>query len=215
MHAINAERLARPVHDLGVPVPFDLERFGGWLEGRTQRRTRLLPVVMEPGGPTGALIRRGGEDCLHYEEQTSWFHQAHIVLSLAARLLLPQDGENSLPEVAGVSPRLLRLMLGDAAGSPISRGEAEAFAFLVMDRVRPACAPLVARRTYRQLQPLRMVWAKPSRKFILRLWMASGHPGTGCLSKIMGIRDAALAIKGYRDLQAASAGTRRRPRQRA
>lgn len=71
MHAINAERLARLVRDLGVPVPLDLQRFGGWLETRAQRRTRLIPVVMEPGGPTGALIRRGEEDLLYYEEQTS------------------------------------------------------------------------------------------------------------------------------------------------
>jgi hypothetical protein len=207
MQAINVERLNQLVRGLGLPVPFDLERFGGWLEDRTKRRTQLVPVIMEPGGPTGALIRRGEEDCLYYEEQTSWFHQAHIVLCLAARLLLPHDGVNSLPTVDGVNPRLVRLMLGDAAGATLSRGEAEAFAFVVMDQARPVCPPLVARRAFRQLQPLRMGVGEAVKEIHDPSVDGLGSSRYRLYRQIVGIRDAALAIKGYRDLQAASAGT--------
>ncbi len=207
MQAINAERLTRLVRGLGVPVPFDLERFGGWLEARTQRTTRLIPVIMEPDGPTGALIRRREADLLYYEEQTSWFHQAHIVLSLAARLLLPPDGEDGLPQIAGVSPRLARLMLGSTPGGTVSRGEAEAFAFLVLDWARPAGPPLVAWRAYRQLRPLRVALGEAVKEIHTPSLDGLGSSRYRLYRQVIGIRDAALAIKGYRDLRAASDST--------
>ena len=212
----SARRLADYVRDLAVPVPFDLDEFRSWLERRDGHRVRLVPSVMEPGAPSGIFLRRVEADYLYYREQASAFHQAHIVLCLAAHMLL---GKGTGPSVSSllvphVRPHVVRLMLGDLADSTMTRAEAEAFAFLVLDQERPAYPPVLARRDARRLRPLRaaLLHAVPEAT-------GAAMPGVRPAGRarlhlhIVEIRDAALALRPYRDplvaLDAAIAARRR------
>ena len=125
------QRCAALVGELAVPAPLGLSEFGACVERITGRAAELEPAVMAAGAPSGVWLRTARADYFYYEEQTSPFHQAHIVLSLAARTLL---GDSSGPAVdplltPDVSPRLAGLMLGNPGRRPVTRGEAEAFAF--------------------------------------------------------------------------------------
>jgi hypothetical protein len=182
-------------------VPFHLDEFHLWLERRTGRRIRLIPSDMEPGTPTGMFLRRAEADYLYYEEQASAFHQAHIVLCLAAHMLFGSGASPSVGPLLAphVRPHVVRLMLGDLADSTMTRSEGEAFAFLVLDGERPARVPVLARHDARQLGPLHeaLLRAVPE---------ATGAPLTGVRPAgrcrlhrhVIEIRDAALALRSYR-----------------
>ena len=92
------QRCAAVIGELDVPAPFGLSAFGACLERHTGRVAELVPVVMDAGAPSGVWLRTARADYFYYEEQTSPFHQAHIVLSLAARLLLGEIGRASCRE---------------------------------------------------------------------------------------------------------------------
>lgn len=203
--------LASQVRELALPAPFTVARFQAWLEQHSQRRVRLVAASMESGGPSGALLRRGEADYLYYEAQTSPFHQAHIVLCLTARLLLGEGAGMPVDPrlVADLSPRVIRLMLGDPASSMLTHAEAERFAFLVLTQARPGFSPAAARHAIGQLRPLHTGL----------LQAAPGVAGTGAggrreparvrlYRQVIEIRDAALALRPYRDPQAAGTAAR-------
>jgi hypothetical protein len=195
---------------LAVPVPFELEEFRACVERRIRRAVELVPVEMEPGAPSGTWFRTAGADYLCYEQRTSPFHQAHIVLSLAAHVLLLGDAAGpcvDLRLVPDVSPQLVRLILGGAACSPVTQLEAETFAFLALDRTLPAGYPSsLARAAFRHLKPLhsalrravpevtgtRIRGVRPAVRFRLH-------------QLVVEISDAVLALRAYRDPQVASA----------
>src|ERR1017187_7245479 len=107
-------RCAGMVRDLAIPVPFDLGEFRACLERHTHRAVELVPAAMAPGAPSGTFFSTAGADYLYYEQQTTPFHQAHIVLAMAAHVLLGDVASPSVdPRLApDVSPDLIRLMLG-------------------------------------------------------------------------------------------------------
>src|SRR5260370_7227077 len=98
---------------------------------------------MGPDAPSGTWLQTADADYLCYEEQTSPFHQAHIVLSLAGHVLLGEATGQLVDRqlVPGLSPQLVRLMLGDDARSAVTACEAETFAFLALAPPRPAPYP--------------------------------------------------------------------------
>jgi hypothetical protein len=145
------------VRELAVPAPFERSEFRARIERHTHCGLELIPAVMRPAAPSGTWLRTDRADYFYYEEQTSPFHQAHIVLSLAAHVLLGDAAAPSvdLRLVPGGGPELVRLMLGGIAASPVTHLEAETFAFLALERARPVCyPPFLARRALRQLRPL-------------------------------------------------------------
>src|ERR1019366_5734580 len=151
------QRCADMVRGLAIPVPFDLGAFRACLKQRTGRVVEMLPAVMEPGAPSGTFFSTAGADYLYYEQRTTPFHQAHIVLSLTGRMLLGELDGPSFDRrlVPDLSPQLIGLMLGQIADSTATQAEAEAFAFLAMERADlSACWSLFARRALRQLPPL-------------------------------------------------------------
>ena len=132
------------------------EKFWSVVRCQSQRAIELVPVVTEPGAPSGMWCRTARTDYLYYECQTSPFHQAHILLHLAARLLLSNPSGLTIDPwlVPGLDPQLARLILGSDVEISRSGDEAENLAILALDRVSRRPSGITARRMLRQLQPL-------------------------------------------------------------
>jgi hypothetical protein len=203
------QRCADMVRDLAIPAPFDLGAFRACLKQRTGRVVEMLPAAMEPGAPSGTFFSTAGADYLYYEQRTTPFHQAHIVLSLTGRILLgemdgPSFDRRLVPEL---SPQLIRLMLGQVTDSTATHAEAETFAFLAMERAHlTACSSFFARRALRQLRPLHSALCDAVPEAINAA--ASGGRSSARLrlyQQVIEIRDAALAFRRYRDPDVASA----------
>lgn len=202
-----AGRCAAAARELGLPVPFELGELGTRLERRRRNPVRLVPRDLARTASSGLLCRTAAADYLYYEQETSPFHQAHIVLTLAARLLLSDDEGVSIahPLVSEVGPELVRLMLGPTAQAPVTDVEAEAFAFLVLGRAsRQAAHQAPAAR--RQLLPL---WA-----VLHEAVPEIGGASSGRMKlrrtfqlyrTVIDIRDMALALRPYRDPGVAAA----------
>lgn len=209
---IKLGRIAAVVRELALPAPFELSGFDACLQARTGRAARLAPVAMESGAPSGVLLRTDHADYLFYERQTTPFHQAHIALSLAAQMLLGDAHRPTIdPQlVPDVSPRLLRLMLGTAGGRPVTRSEAETFAFLALECARAAgFPPTLARRALRQLDPLHsaLLRAVPE----VTSPAAAGGPSGATFRlyrQVIEIRDAVLALRPFRDPEVARTAAR-------
>jgi hypothetical protein len=202
---------AAVARELAVPVPFELTEFRARIERHTQRVVELIPAVMRAGAPSGIWLRTASADYFYYEEQTSPFHQAHIVLSLTAHVLLSDaSGPPVDPRlVPDVSPALARTMVDGVGGSSLTPLEAETFAFLALEYARPAAyPPSLARRALRQLGPLHSALreAVPEATGVA----ACGFwPGASFRlhREVVQIRDAALVLRPYRDPQVAVAAT--------
>jgi hypothetical protein len=159
----------------------------------------LLPAALPGGSPSGIWIRSNGTDYLYYERATSPFHQAHIVLHLAAHVLLNDTSAVVLDERlhSQVSKELVQLMLGDTTPSAITGPQADAFAFAALE---PACQVswLTARRALRRLAPLHnaLLSAVPAAH-------CPHLPGAGIRRRlhqaVIEIREAELALRQYRD----------------
>jgi len=206
-----ARQWAAVARQLAVPVPFELTEFRARIERHTQRVVELIPTVMREGAPSGIWLRTASADYFYYEEQTSPFHQAHIVLSLAAHVLLGDSSGGSVDPrlVPDVSPELARIMIDGNVGSPLTRLEAETFAFLALDYARPAAyPPSLARRALRQLRPLhlalREVVPEATGAVACRFWPAASFR---LHRQVIDIRDAALALRPYRDPEVAAFAT--------
>jgi hypothetical protein len=203
------QRCAQVIRELAVPAPSELGEFRACIERHTDRVLELVPVVMGPNAPSGTWLRTADADYLCYEEQTSPFHQAHIVLSLAAHLLLGDEAGPLVDRrlVPDLSPQLVRLMLGDTAGSTVTHREAETFAFLALEHARPASYPShLARRALRQLRPLHsaLCQAVPevTSAVVSGIWTAAEFR---LHQRIIQIRDAMLPLRPYWDAEVASA----------
>lgn len=197
---------------LTVPVPFELTEFRARIERHTQRVVKLIPAVMRAGAPSGIWLRTASADYFYYEEHTSPFHQAHIVLSLVAHVLLDNTTGVSVDRrlTPDVSPALARIMMDGVASSSLTPFEAETFAFLVLEYARPAaCPPSMARHALRQLRPLHSALREAVPEVTGAaagvLWPAASFR---LHRQVIQIRDALLALRPYRDPQVAAVATR-------
>jgi hypothetical protein len=207
-----ARQWAAVTRQLAVPVPFELTEFRARIQRHTQRVVELIPTVMRASAPSGIWLRTASADYFYYEEQTSPFHQAHIVLSLAADVLLGDTSGASVDPrlVPDVSPALARIMIDGIASSPLTRLEAETFAFLALEYARPAAyPPSLARRALRQLRPLhsglREAVPEVTGAAACGFWPAASFR---LHRQVIQVRDAALALRPYRDPQVAAVATR-------
>jgi hypothetical protein len=152
-----ARQWAAIVRELAVPAPFTQAEFRACIERHAHRVLELSPAVMRPGAPSGTWLRTARADYFYYEEQTSPFHQGHIMLFLAAHVLLGDPARSSinLRLVPDVSPHLVRIMLAETAANPVTELETETFAFLALEHARRAAyPPSLARRALQHLRPL-------------------------------------------------------------
>jgi hypothetical protein len=186
----SAQEIATLVKELDPPTPFTFERFRAWLEGHSGRSVLLIPTAMPPGAPSGVWLRTNSADYLHYEQRTSSFHQAHIVASLSAHLLMKDV------EAEGVSRQLvpdLQLQAGKPLhGFEVSNGirlsESESFGFEILRRSGLFPGALGSRILLRRLQPLHH--ALPAAA--VDVWAQAG--AVRCLyHSVISIRDAVLA----------------------
>jgi len=194
----NLSALAR---ELDLPVPFTLDAFRSCLEKHCQRTIHLVGVTMTPGAPSGVWLRSEDSDFLFFEEQTSVFHQAHIVLCLAAHLLANGGLDGGIDQrlVLNVASPPARMIPEVGIGNAVSPAEAEAFAFQVLRRASPYPGYLQANRLLRRLRPLHseLLAAAPSAV------LSGAVPGmrTDRRSRlyrvVIEIRDAALFLRPY------------------
>lgn len=202
--------LARQFRELAMPTPFDPDTFRGWLERRTGRRVCLVPVVTRPGEPSGIFLWRAAANYLYYEQQTSPWHQAHILLCLAAHLLVSQGAGHLIDPrlLRDARPQLVRKMLGEQASITLPRSLAEAFAFLALDRAGPGRPPILPRHTVRRLKPLHAALTKAGPQAAGTAVPGVRPAGRYRLHRqVIEIRDAMLALRPYRDPRVASAAT--------
>jgi hypothetical protein len=201
-------RARRVLRHLAVSAPFQLDELQACLQRHSGRPVHLVPASLPAGSPSGVCIRTAGADYLYYEDQTSPFHQAHILVSLAAHIIL--DGEPQ-PRVdprliPDVSPRLAELVLGAVDCTSVGERDAEAFAVRALDRAGVlACRPSLARWFLRQLSPLHAALLEA----VPEAARHTGYPASGPARvrlhrHVVEIRDAALALQPYRAQSAAA-----------
>lgn len=201
---------------LVVPVPFSMGEFAARLEEGTGRAVKLVPVDMEGGGPSGIFLRTDDADWLCYERRTSPFHQAHIVVSLAAHAVLGDARGTAIDRrlMPDMSSRLIRVMLGDDAdGATVTPDRAEAFAFAALARSGLGAYPeVLARRALRELGPLYAALAAAvpeAAESGVGAGKVGGRAGEDAGSwlyrLVIGIREAMLAVGPLRDPDVATA----------
>ena len=201
-------RAARIVRRLAALALSDLEGFGDRLERHSGRAVHLESAVLLPDAPSGVCLRTAGADYLYYEKQTSPFHQAHILVGMAAHLLTETPGAGVDPRlVPDVSPRLARLILGDTERRPLTQDQAEALTFRALRRAGAAACPArLARWFLQQLSPLHVALLDAVPEAAARP-CAVGRPDAGLrlYRQVIEIRDAMLALRPYRDPRVVSA----------
>ena len=146
---------AGSLRSLAIAASFSIDGFRAELQRHCARAVEFSPVVTDSGAPPGFWLRTAAADYLCYDSPTSPFHQAHILLLLAARLLL-NDGSGTtldLRLVPDLSPEMVRLVLGDDTQIAGTEDEAERLVFQVMEHVHRRLPGPAARRLLRQLRP--------------------------------------------------------------
>ena len=178
------------------------ERFWSVVRTQSQRAIELGPVDTEPGAPSGTWCRTARTDYLFYERQTSSFHQAHILMHLVARLLLSNQSAPTIDPwlIPDLDPQLVRLILGNDSEVSQPHGEAENITILALERVNRRPSGIVARRMFRQLQPLRTALLAAVPEAARRSVQAA--PRARLHQVVVEIRDAVLALRPYWDSRA-------------
>jgi len=180
-------------------VPFTMHGLQSRLEQHSGRAVRLLSATMPPGAPSGAWLQTGSTDFLFYEEQTSPFHQPHIVSSLTAHIVLGDKAAGRITSqlASKVDLPLGRMIPGSQIGDAISRAESERFAFEVLRRGGQFPSDLRTRLLLRRLRPLRsaLLAAVPA---AAQATVGPGAPQDATFRlycAVIEIRDAALALR--------------------
>ncbi|MEU9336337.1 ParH-like protein [Streptomyces sp. NPDC048290] len=143
------ERTRRQAEALELPRPFDAERFIAALAERRGRPISVLPVVIPSSAPCGLLVTTDLADYILYTAGTTGFHRQHILLHEAAHLLCGHDRGTPATAAAsrlllpGLSPALVRRVLGRSVYSEPQEREAELLASLILHRAQSedAAAP--------------------------------------------------------------------------
>lgn len=203
-----AQRLAQVAKDLAIPRGFTMHDLQQKLTRVSGRAVHISSAELVSGSLSGFWFRKNGADYLFYERHTSPFHQANIVLYLAAHALLAEpDGRlfdaRLLPTV-GIE--LAKLMLGDIAPSTVSDVEADDFAFLALRSAGRSVNWLKARRSLRRIEPLRcaLLSAVPQAARALGYAALPGATRRLCQA-VVEIREAALALQPFRDPEVGAA----------
>ncbi|GAA1120590.1 hypothetical protein GCM10009663_70290 [Kitasatospora arboriphila] len=125
-------RMRAVARQLGLPPLSTVEELCTAVAERTGRPVRLAPRRMRVGEPSGFVERLPGEDVVHFEQETSGLHQAHIVCHELAHLLCghlpeaaPPDAETAAVELPTIDPDVLRMVLGRSHYDDAAEEEAE------------------------------------------------------------------------------------------
>ncbi|MFE3598959.1 hypothetical protein ACFXP3_38370 [Streptomyces sp. NPDC059096] len=125
-------RMRAMVRELDLPRTRTVEELCAAVAERTGRPVELVPRRMRVGEPSGFVERRAAADLVHFEQETSSLHQAHIICHELAHLLCGHLAEapSAEEETAGVDlptldPDLVRLVLGRSHYDEAAEEEAE------------------------------------------------------------------------------------------
>jgi hypothetical protein len=198
---------AQALRSLAIAALLSTDGFRAYLQRYCARAIEVWPVVTDSGAPAGVWLRTAAADHLHYESQTSPFHQAHILLLLAARLLLNDGADTTLDPrlVPDLGPEMARLILGEGTQIAGTEDEAERLVFGAMEHAHRRLPGPAARRLLRQLRPLHteLLSAVPEAARA----QVPGRPGPRVRlhRAVVEIREAVLALRPYTDPQLAAA----------
>jgi hypothetical protein len=120
------------VKQLRLPPMSTVEELCETVAERAGRPVRLVPRRMRVGEPSGFVERRADEDVIHFEQETSDLHQAHIICHELAHLLCghlaeppARDEDTASVELEALDPEMLRLVLGRSHYDDAAEEEAE------------------------------------------------------------------------------------------
>jgi hypothetical protein len=136
------ERSRKFAEGVELPRPFDAEVFIAALAERRGRPIGVLPVSVPSSAPCGLLVTTDRADYILYTADTTGFHRQHILLHEAAHLLCghdlvaPADSAAARLLLPGLSPALVRRVLGRTAYSQPQEQEAELLASLILHRAQ-------------------------------------------------------------------------------
>jgi hypothetical protein len=148
----------------GLPYPWDINLFLDRLERHRGRDIDLCAIAWNLGDSCGAWQQHPDHDVIAYAENTSGFHQDHIILHEVGHLisqhrgrcvLSQEDAQRIAPDLA---PAALAHLL-DCSGAQAEEHEAETIAALihhragarpqlVIDAIPPAAAQRLTRVEY-------------------------------------------------------------------
>lgn len=121
---------------VGIPRPFDMNRFLDRLEQQRGRPIDLHPTQISPGGPCGLWIAETGRDVIVYAESTSEAHQDHIILHECSHMIAGHGGTDAASEVvrtlaSHIDPVLVKHVLARCTYTTIEEQEAEMLAGMI------------------------------------------------------------------------------------
>jgi hypothetical protein len=120
------------VRQLDLPRVSTARELCAAVADRSGRPVLLAPRRMRVGEPSGFVERRADADVIHFEQETSGLHQAHIICHELAHLLCGHlaeppaaDEDTALVELPTIDDDMLRLILGRSHYDGAAEREAE------------------------------------------------------------------------------------------
>ena len=138
-------RCRQRVNDLlghtGILDPWDINQFLDRLERHRRRDIDLCAITWSPGNSCGAWQRHPDHDVIAYAENTSGFHQDHIILHEVGHMISQHRGRCVLSQQRAqrIAPDLTPVALAhllDCSGAQTEEQEAETIAVLIHQQTR-------------------------------------------------------------------------------
>lgn len=140
-HRRQWQQCQRIVDSLDLPDPFDVTEFIDSLAQTRGRPIELIPVSSRLDVPCGVLVTTDRADYILYATDTTPLHQQHILLHEAAHVICghyktaPAASAATRLLLPGLSPALVKRVLGRTAYTEPQEQEAELVASLILTRV--------------------------------------------------------------------------------
>ncbi|MGK5629356.1 ImmA/IrrE family metallo-endopeptidase [Streptomyces sp. URMC 123] len=134
------------MRQLEIPSPFDVRVLCDRVAERSGRPIHLAPVSLPTQGPCGLWVSTDEVDFIFYEEQTSRFHQEHIIAHELGHLLCDHHAAEIMSEessrliLPNLDPGMVERVLQRTHYSAVEEQEAELIASLILqeaNRRRP------------------------------------------------------------------------------
>ncbi|MGB7797376.1 MAG: hypothetical protein WBL53_14140 [Pseudonocardiaceae bacterium] len=132
----------------GIPDPWDINEFLDRLELHRGRDIDLCAITWSPGVSCGAWQQHPDHDVIAYAENTSGFHQDHIILHEVGHMISQHRGRCvfSQEQAQRIAPDLTPVALAhllDRSGAQAEEHEAETIAVLIHQRARLRPQPAI------------------------------------------------------------------------
>jgi hypothetical protein len=135
------ERVDDLLRHTGLPSPWDINQFLDRLECHRGRDIDLCAIAWSSGDSCGAWQQHPDHDVIAYAENTTSFHQDHIILHEIGHMISNHRGRCVLSQeqarriAPDLAPAALAHLL-DHCGGQVEEHEAETIAALIHQRAR-------------------------------------------------------------------------------